>query len=209
MAGAEGVVDVDLGGLGEQPCKVLVASFFAAMKAKILEEQDLPGLESLCLVANAVSDASVSDDASVPSDACSSWSEEKAARHGPVVACVGVSFDESTRRTFTSLSPPGDAAYLSDLVVSERERGEGLGRAMLEAAETFAAEMRAPAMYLHVAMKKPGVVRLYKEEGYGVAGVDPGVFGWRGRLLMRKTMRQNVKGEREAASAAAKVSAVR
>ena len=159
--------------------------------------------------ANAVSDASVSDDASVPSDACSSWSEEKAARHGPVVACVGVSFDESTRRTFTSLSPPGDAAYLSDLVVSERERGEGLGRAMLEAAETFAAEMRAPAMYLHVAMKKPGVVRLYKEEGYGVAGVDPGVFGWRGRLLMRKTMRQNVKGEREAASAAAKVSAVR
>ena len=158
--------------------------------------------------ANAVSDASVSDDA-VPSDACSSWSEEKAARHGPVVACVGVSFDESTRRTFTSLSPPGDAAYLSDLVVSERERGEGLGRAMLEAAETFAAEMRAPAMYLHVAMKKPGVVRLYKEEGYGVAGVDPGVFGWRGRLLMRKTMRQNVKGEREAASAAAKVSAVR
>jgi hypothetical protein len=57
-------------------------------------------------------------------------------------------------------------------------------------------------------MKKPGVVRLYKEEGYGVAGVDPGVFGWRGRLLMRKTMR-NVKGEREAASAAAKVSAVR
>ena len=161
--------------------------------------------------ANAVSDASVSDDASVPSDACSSWSEEKAARHGPVVACVGVSFDESTRRTFTSLSPPGDAAYLSDLVVSERERGEGLGRAMLEAAETFAAEMRAPAMYLHVAMKKPGVVRLYKEEGYGVAGVDPGVFGWRGRLLMRKTMQRNVKGEREAASekAAAKVSAVR
>ena len=154
-------------------------------------------------------DANAVSDASVPSDACSSWSEEKAARHGPVVACVGVSFDESTRRTFTSLSPPGDAAYLSDLVVSERERGEGLGRAMLEAAETFAAEMRAPAMYLHVAMKKPGVVRLYKEEGYGVAGVDPGVFGWRGRLLMRKTMKVNVKGEREAASAAAKVSTVR
>jgi hypothetical protein len=39
--------------------------------------------------------------------------------------------------------------------------------------------------------------------------VDPGVFGWRGRLLMRKTMKVNVKGEKEKASAAAKVSAVR
>lgn len=42
-------------------------------------------------------------------------------------------------------------------------------------------------MYLHVAMKKPGVVKLYKDEGYGVCGVDPGIFGWRGRLLMKKT----------------------
>lgn len=47
--------------------------------------------------------------------------------------------------------------------------------------------MRTPAMYLHVAMKKPGVVKLYKDEGYGVCGVDPGIFGWRGRLLMKKT----------------------
>ena len=38
----------------------------------------------------------------------------------------------------------------------EAERGQGLGRAMLEAAENFAEEMRTPAMYLHVAMKKPG-----------------------------------------------------
>ena len=49
-------------------------------------------------------------------------------------------------------------------------------------------DMRSPWMYLHVALKKPGVVRLYRDEGYGVAGFDPGILGWRGRLLMRKSM---------------------
>ena len=120
----------------------------------------------------------------------SSWSEEKAAAHGPIVATVGVSFNAETRRRFSSLSPPTDCGYLSDLTVFESERGQGLGKAMLAAAETFAAQMRSPAMFLHVAMKKPGVVRLYKDEGYDVVGVDPGVFGWRGRLLMRKKMRE-------------------
>ena len=43
-------------------------------------------------------------------------------------------------------------------------------------------------MYLHVALKKPGVVRLYRDEGYAIAGFDPGILGWRGRLLMRKSM---------------------
>ena len=118
----------------------------------------------------------------------SSWSEEKASAHGPVVATVGVSFSEATRRKFSSLAPPSDAAYLSDLTVFEAERGNGLGIAMLAAAERFAVDMRSPAMYLHVATKKPGVVRLYKSQGYGVRAVDPGLFGWRGRLLMRKPM---------------------
>ena len=118
----------------------------------------------------------------------SSWSEEKSSAHGPVVATVGVSFSEATRRKFSSLAPPSDAAYLSDLTVFEAERGNGLGIAMLAAAERFAVDMRAPAMYLHVATKKPGVVRLYKNQGYAVRAVDPGLFGWRGRLLMRKPM---------------------
>ena len=129
------------------------------------------------------------EDASLASPA-SSWSEEKAAAHGPIVATVGVSFNAETRRKFSSLSPPTDCGYLSDLTVFESERGQGLGKAMLAAAETFAAQMRSPAMFLHVAMKKPGVVRLYKDEGYDVVGVDPGIFGWRGRLLMRKKMRE-------------------
>ena len=72
--------------------------------------------------------------------------------------------------------------------LTEAERGEGLGRAMLAAAEEFARDMRSPWMYLHVALKKPGVVRLYRDEGYDVVGVDPGILGWRGRLLMRKSM---------------------
>ena len=118
----------------------------------------------------------------------SSWSEEKSVAYGPIVATVGVSFDGATRRRFTSLSPPTDCGYLSDLTVTEAERGEGLGRAMLAAAEEFARDMRSPWIYLHVALKKPGVVRLYRDEGYDVVGVNPGILGWRGRLLMRKSM---------------------
>lgn len=120
--------------------------------------------------------------------ATSSWSEEKASTHGPIVATVGVSFSEKSRRKFSSLAPPSDAAYMSDLTVFEGERGEGLGAAMLTAAEQFAKEMRSQHLYLHVATKKPGVVRLYKNAGYGIRAVDPGIFGWRGRLLMSKRM---------------------
>jgi ribosomal protein S18 acetylase RimI-like enzyme len=131
--------------------------------------------------------ASTLDAASLASPR-SSWSEEKSSAHGPVVATVGVSFTEATRRKFSSLAPPSDAAYLSDLTVFETERGNGLGIAMLAAAERFAVDMRAPSMYLHVATKKPGVVKLYKSQGYAIRAVDPGIFGWRGRLLMRKPM---------------------
>ena len=58
----------------------------------------------------------------------SSWSEEKAAAHGPIVATVGVSFNAETRRRFSSLSPPTDCGYLSDLTVFESERDRGSGR---------------------------------------------------------------------------------
>jgi ribosomal protein S18 acetylase RimI-like enzyme len=121
-------------------------------------------------------------------DPYSSWSEEKAEAHGPVVATVGVSFSQETRRKFATLNPPSDCAYLSDLTVFENERGNGLGIAMLRAAEAFALAMRSPAMYLHVATKKQGVIKLYASQGYTIRGVDPGLFGWRGRLLMRKPM---------------------
>ena len=131
--------------------------------------------------------ASTLDAASLASPR-SSWSEEKSSAHGPVVATVGVSFTEATRRKFSSLKPPSDAAYLSDLTVFEQERGNGLGIAMLAAAERFAVDMKSPSMYLHVATKKPGVVKLYKSQGYAIRAVDPGIFGWRGRLLMRKPM---------------------
>jgi ribosomal protein S18 acetylase RimI-like enzyme len=131
------------------------------------------------------------DEGLPPGGPASSWSEEKSSAHGPIVCVVGVSFNAATRRRFTSLSPPTDQAYLSDLVVFESERGEGLGRAMLRAAETFARDMKSAYMYLHVATKKPGVVRLYRGAGYSIRGVDPGLFGWRGRLLMRKEMAED------------------
>lgn len=107
---------------------------------------------------------------------------------GEVAATVGVSFNEETRRRFSSLSPPSDEGYLSDLTVALDKRGAGLGVAMLHGAEEFARAMGSREMWLHVALKKPGVVSLYRQHGYAVRGVDPGLFGWRGRLLMSRNM---------------------
>ena len=75
-----------------------------------------------------------------------------------------------------------------ELTVGGAQGSGGRGEAMMAAAEEFARDMRSPWMYLHVALKKPGVVRLYRDEGYDIAGFDPGILGWRGRLLMRKSM---------------------
>jgi|UniRef100_A0A7S0KLC7 ribosomal protein S18 acetylase RimI-like enzyme len=108
--------------------------------------------------------------------------------NGEVVATVGVSFNADTRRKFTTLAPPVDEAYLSDLTVLEERRGGGLGVAMLRGAEAFARAMKSDEMWLHVALKKPKVCALYADNGYSVAGIDPGLFGWRGRLLMRRKM---------------------
>jgi len=107
---------------------------------------------------------------------------------GEVVATVGVSFNQETRRKFSSLAPPSDAGYLSDLTVATDKRGAGLGVAMLEGAEEFARAMDSEEMWLHVALKKPKVISLYQNSGYRTAGVDPGLLGWRGRLLMKRRL---------------------
>lgn len=107
---------------------------------------------------------------------------------GEVVATVGVSFNQETRRKFSSLAPPSDAGYLSDLTVATEKRGAGLGVAMLEGAEEFARAMDSEEMWLHVALKKPKVISLYQNSGYRTAGVDPGLLGWRGRLLMKRRL---------------------
>lgn len=105
-----------------------------------------------------------------------------------VVATVGVSFNGETRRKFSSLAPPQDSGYLSDLTVTMDKRGMGLGLAMLRGAEEFARAMKIEEMWLHVALKKPGVIALYRDHGYGVGGIDPGLLGWRGRLLMKRKL---------------------
>ena len=105
-----------------------------------------------------------------------------------VVATVGVSFNGETRRKFSTLEPPQDSGYLSDLTVTVDKRGMGLGLAMLRGAEEFARAMNIEEMWLHVALKKPGVIALYRDHGYGVGGIDPGLLGWRGRLLMKRKL---------------------
>ena len=105
-----------------------------------------------------------------------------------VVATVGVSFNGETRRKFSTLEPPQDSGYLSDLTVTVDKRGMGLGLAMLRGAEEFARTMKIEEMWLHVALKKPGVIALYRDHGYGVGGIDPGLLGWRGRLLMKRKL---------------------
>jgi ribosomal protein S18 acetylase RimI-like enzyme len=57
-------------------------------------------------------------------------------------------------------------AYISDLVVLPEARGEGLGRALLERAESYARKRGAVRIRLHVLAKNAKAAELYEAFGY-------------------------------------------
>lgn len=61
---------------------------------------------------------------------------------------------------------PYTYAYIHDLVVLEEYRGEGLGRALLDAASAFAAREGARLLRLHVLAANEGAVGLYRAAGF-------------------------------------------
>jgi ribosomal protein S18 acetylase RimI-like enzyme len=61
---------------------------------------------------------------------------------------------------------PRDAAYVSDLVVAERWRDRGIGRALLRRAEEYARAEGAPTLGIGVLAINTGAHALYRELGF-------------------------------------------
>lgn len=59
---------------------------------------------------------------------------------------------------------------------------------MFKGVESFVCVMKSEEMWLYVALKKSGVIALYKDYGYMFGGVDLGLFGWCGWLLLKCKM---------------------
>lgn len=64
------------------------------------------------------------------------------------------------------LARPEEAAYVSDLVVRAEERGSGLGRALLQAAEAFVGERDGGPVTLIVLARNAAARRFYSAAGY-------------------------------------------
>ncbi len=61
---------------------------------------------------------------------------------------------------------PRDHAYVSDLVVTERWRGRGLGRALLLRAEEYARAEGVPTLGIGVLARNTAALDLYRELGF-------------------------------------------
>ena len=59
-----------------------------------------------------------------------------------------------------------DRVYVSEVHVSEKCRGQGMGHLLLCAVEAEAREMGVPALYIHTEADNAGAIRLYEREGY-------------------------------------------
>ena len=71
------------------------------------------------------------------------------------------------RVPFGSLDePPGDCAYVAELVVLDGFRGQGIGRALLRAAERYAREAGALELRIGVMSENRVARRLYLDEGF-------------------------------------------
>jgi ribosomal protein S18 acetylase RimI-like enzyme len=73
-----------------------------------------------------------------------------------------------TRMPFLELDdPPGEYALVTDLVVLERFRRRGFGRALLDAAERYARDQGARELRIGVLSANHGAKRLYGAAGFG------------------------------------------
>ena len=62
MGGPKGVIDVHVGEFGQLARKAVVVLFFAGVKAEVLQQQDLAGLQVVGQLLDAVADAVVGED---------------------------------------------------------------------------------------------------------------------------------------------------
>lgn len=82
----------------------------------------------------------------------------------------------------------GKYLYLDDFSVTAACRGQGIGSALIRAAEAYAAEVHAAAVLLHVDKTNRSAMRLYERSGYSVYRDDGH------RYLMKKDIDANPGG---------------
>jgi GNAT superfamily N-acetyltransferase len=86
------------------------------------------------------------------------------AEHGSQVVGVAMVL---ARVPFESLDePPGEYAIVAELVVRREFRGQGFGRALLNAAEQFAREAKATELRIAVLSQNHAAKRLYLAENF-------------------------------------------
>lgn len=68
------------------------------------------------------------------------------------------------------------AAYLHTLEVLPAERGLGLGKALLDAAEESARKAKADLVWLHVEEKNQAAIRLYERAGFHPVGREENYY---------------------------------
>ena len=65
-----------------------------------------------------------------------------------------------------------DRVYVSEVHVSEKCRGQGMGHLLLAAVEAEARGMGVHALYIHTEADNAGAIRLYEREGYRMERVQ-------------------------------------
>ena len=68
--------------------------------------------------------------------------------------------------------PPGEMGYVSDLVVADAARGQGVGRVLLRAAEDAVRAAGVDTLRLSVLAANAGAVALYEAEGFSAVELD-------------------------------------
>lgn len=71
---------------------------------------------------------------------------------------------------YTAFGPSGDGVELSKLYILDGFRGRGIGGAVLDAVDRYAADIGAGLIWLEVNSRNVGAVRLYGRHGYVPTG---------------------------------------
>jgi len=175
------------------PREAVVAQFLytgssralGAVRVRVLEERDVDAVGPLLAEAGLLSEAQGRAWAraavgAFPEAACLVGEVD-----GRAVGVVGLSFGLASRQPFTSLVPPDDVAYLSELAVSARVRRAGVATCLMGAAEAFASMMGFSALYLHCRYSDRGAFALYANRGYTIEANDPALLPRRRALKVK------------------------
>lgn len=79
----------------------------------------------------------------------------------------------------------GDEAEILTLAVAPRARGRGLGRALLQAVISRAAELRATSLFLEVGADNPAALALYAGLGFARVGMRKAYYNSGDALVLR------------------------